>query len=144
MPIREYKCQSCGLVVEEIFKLDTEPGEIECEFCKGRAPKIMSLPADTPYLWGTSRSWYSHQLGMEIKDSKHLDQIVKERNLAILDDYDSHLVDDMMDKEATISRWQDKVSDHAKDLQKTGLDKMTAMDIALTSPEADASNPYLN
>lgn len=44
MPLYQYECEECGLVIEQVFKIKRCPRNIECPKCKGKARKIICIP----------------------------------------------------------------------------------------------------
>lgn len=44
MPIYEYQCDACGVVIEVIQKFSDQPLK-KCKSCKGKLKKLMGTPA---------------------------------------------------------------------------------------------------
>ncbi len=44
MPLYEYKCKSCGRIVEKLQKF-SDPPFATCEFCKGELERLLSSSA---------------------------------------------------------------------------------------------------
>lgn len=44
MPLYQYECKECGLIIEQVFKIKGCPRNIKCSKCKGKALKIICIP----------------------------------------------------------------------------------------------------
>lgn len=44
MPLYNYECPDCGVIIEKVFKLKRCPRHIKCSVCKGKARKIICIP----------------------------------------------------------------------------------------------------
>lgn len=45
MPVYDYECQKCGMVIEQEHGLNDEPPKKKCAECKGKLVKIFSPPS---------------------------------------------------------------------------------------------------
>lgn len=85
MPLYEYTCKSCSAFNEILCEMEERDTQ-RCENCNGELNLMLSVFAKTPGLWGDSTRYYDRGLGTWVNNTKHKDQIMKERGLVQLSD----------------------------------------------------------
>ena len=72
MPLYEYKCKECGLVVEKIQKVADRPLE-KCSRCGGVLDKVISSPA----IQFKGTGWYVTDYAKKEKKREEIKHVVK-------------------------------------------------------------------
>jgi putative FmdB family regulatory protein len=142
MPIYVFKCNQCGLEVENLMSYNKmQNTEVVCTACSMEMCRLMTAPAKTAMAWhgnwseGMDHNKFSVALGRKVTNVREEARIMESRGFASESDIGSDRIDRASSKIVERAKvQQDKTDKYEAVLKETG-DKNKAVEAAFPAHE---------